>query len=474
MRVLLVSHRFPPAHRAGTEQYVEGLARWLIGAGHEVTVLAAEKDIGRADLSLGERAHAAVPGLRVLELVNNLFHADFAQTFAHPSIERLFAGVLERERPEVVHFHHLTYLSLRLPELAKQRGAAVLFTLHDFGLECARFGQLLHADGSLCPTVDPQRCGACLCSFPFAQGALERQAGRAVAALRRGLGFDLSRAARAARVKLARGRRAEAAGQVDPARAQALASGVQRRAQAVREQVLPNVDLFLVPSELLRRRTLALGVPPERVLRIPTGAPAGARWPETGVPTPDPSLLFLGTFSHHKGPHVLLEAWSRTPPALRERCGLELHGPVGGDGEYVRRLRLRAAELGVRLGEPLDAAGVAAAMRRAWLLVVPSLWYENSPLVLQEARRARLPVLASDLGALPEVLDQGAGWLFPAGDAAALAERLAAFMADPAGLERARERVPPPLEFDATAGRTAECYSRVLRSLDLRPGPRTS
>jgi NAD(P)-dependent dehydrogenase (short-subunit alcohol dehydrogenase family) len=62
MRVLLVTHRFPPAHQAGTERHVEALARELAARGHEVLVLTAEKDLAQPDLSLRRRVHAAGEG----------------------------------------------------------------------------------------------------------------------------------------------------------------------------------------------------------------------------------------------------------------------------------------------------------------------------------------------------------------------------------------------------------------------------
>ncbi len=69
MRILLVSHRYPPLHTAGTEVYTADLAAGLVERGHEVTVFATEKDIAREHLSLGEREHE---GVKVVELVNNL------------------------------------------------------------------------------------------------------------------------------------------------------------------------------------------------------------------------------------------------------------------------------------------------------------------------------------------------------------------------------------------------------------------
>ncbi|MEM9382996.1 MAG: glycosyltransferase, partial [Planctomycetota bacterium] len=164
MRVLYVTHLYPPAHSAGVEVFASTTARLLAGSGHRVTVLTTEKDIARPDLSMRRSSHE---GVEVVELVNNLFARRFDETWRRPAIDRAFEGLLDELRPDLVHVHHLLYLSSGLLEVCRRRGIPVVLTLHDFWLGCARFGQLLHADGSRCASVDPARCGTCLPSLDW-------------------------------------------------------------------------------------------------------------------------------------------------------------------------------------------------------------------------------------------------------------------------------------------------------------------
>ena len=124
--------------------------------GHSVAVFAAEKDVARSHGALERREWE---GITVHELVNNLCHDDFRETYAWEAAERAFERVLDLEKPDLVHAMHLLYLSSGCLESAARRGIPVLFTLHDFWLQCPRMGQLLHADGSLCATIDFARCG---------------------------------------------------------------------------------------------------------------------------------------------------------------------------------------------------------------------------------------------------------------------------------------------------------------------------
>ncbi len=139
-------------------------------------------------------------------------------------------------------------------------------------------------------------------------------------------------------------------------------------------------------------------------------------------------LLFLGTISPHKGPDVVVEAWRRAVPD--GSTGLRLHGPVS-DPDVA---------LGHPVGPVLDRAGVAAALSGASALVMGSRWAENAPLVILEARSAGCPVLAPDVGGIPELIEEGVdGWLYPVGDVEALAERITRLLSSPPLTPR-----PPP------------------------------
>ncbi len=101
------------------------------------------------------------------------------------------------------------------------------------------------------------------------------------------------------------------------------------------------------------------------------------------------------------------------------------------------------------------------------VLVVPSLWYENSPVVIQEAFAAGVPVIASDVGALPEKVGS-AGWLFPVGDANRLQELLKDIISAGSWKGGAGAKGAPKPIADAV-GQLLEIYSEVLLS---SPKPR--
>jgi len=442
MKILLVSHGYPPHAQGGAENYTADLARGLVRRGHTVDVLAARKEISRPDLSwqTGEDQ-----GVQLHELVNNLFHERFEETWKHPAIERLFAERVAALAPEVVHFQHLLGWSFGCTRVPSAR---VYFTLHDYWLSCPRFGQRRHADGGLCERVDFERCGTCLSGFKFSQTPLQRGVGRSLAGVRSLTGLDLGPLARRAAPS---GGAGDAS---DPARAGEFAQAARVRTEAARALVLPEVRRFFAPSLFLRQRFLdEWPLEPERVVHLPFGfepQPARAAARSEGTLR----IAFLGALISVKGPQLLLEAWSRIDPALRARAELVLHGRRGHEPAFQAELDRLAQACGARIAGALPRTEVPALLARTDLLVVPSLWWENAPLVIQEALAARTPLLVADAGGMAEFVEPEVdGWRFPLGDAAALAQILGGLLARPERLRalpgRARALPTPEQHLEA-------------------------
>ena len=454
VRVLLVSHRYPPANTAGTEVYTALVASRLCAAGEEVEVFCAEKAVGEPDRSLRVREHE---GVRVHEFVNNLHLSGFRETWELPEAERAFAAVLDEFQPDVVHINHLMYLSLGCLKEARERGVAVVFTLHDLWLSCPRWGQRLGWDGELCPEVDLARCGECMGNTKFAQTSMEERISGWLVRLKETTGLDLAEAARQARRLLAERGAAE---EPTPALAAELGEEVRERDAGVRA-LASGVDKFLSPSRFVADELVRWGLDAGRVEHLGTGLAEGdmpARVPRADVVR----VRFLGSLIPSKGAHVLVDAWSRLSPAARARGELVLFGPPGHDAAYTASLERAVEAAGARWGGLLDRDEVPRELAQTDLVCLPSLWFENLPLVILEARAAGVPLLVSDLGGLTEaVSDSAGGWRFDAGDPAALAAKLEELLLDPSALDAIK--VPPAPGADAHFERLFEVFHEVKR-----------
>jgi glycosyltransferase involved in cell wall biosynthesis len=201
--------------------------------------------------------------------------------------------------------------------------------------------------------------------------------------------------------------------------------------------------------------------PAEPVGAVAQSGPAasgGERAPDGGRPV----VFAAGRLAPQKGFGVLLDAaarWRDLEPAPRL--------VIAGDGPLAGELKARAASLGVPAEFPGRRDDVPAMLASAAVFVLPSLW-EGQPLVLQEALRAGVPVVATRVGGIPGLTGDAAAVLVPPGDAARLAEAVRAVLREPALAGRlraaARERAATlPSEDDAVAA-ALKCYAEVAGS----------
>jgi glycogen(starch) synthase len=227
---------------------------------------------------------------------------------------------------------------------------------------------------------------------------------------------------------------------------------------------LRRADAVVVLTERTAAALRTAGVPAERVLVNPSGfdpalfaGPFGDAFPAV----PRPRIGYVGRLAPQKRPDLLVEAFGR----MRTTASLVLVGD-GPDRALVRRVvaasagRDRITEVGF-----VDHTRVPAVLASLDVLALPSA-YEEMGSVLTEAMASGLPVVASDVGGIPEVVRDGeTGLLVPPGDVDALARALDRLVADPALRSRlaegARDR-SQAYSWPHLAGRVADLYARVL------------
>jgi glycosyltransferase involved in cell wall biosynthesis len=312
---------------------------------------------------------------------------------------------------------HLLNLSVGVVAQARRHGARVVLTLHDYWLSCPRDGLRMRADLGICERVDHRVCATCLKDSPYLTPPLQR--GLSIAARRAGAGRQLHRvhalAPRATQWALGILRRAW------PGAGEDLAGAMDLRARAVRAALM-NVDAFLAPTAFARERTLELGVAPGQVVVSRYGAVPGPTRPRQARDGRR-RVGFVGTLAPHKGLHVLVEAFRRLdlPDAT-----LDIHGSPSVYPGYVERVgRLAGEDPRIRFRGAFPEGEQATILEGLELLVVPSVWWENSPLTALEGLAAGVPVVASRIGGLPEIVEHGrSGLLVAPGDAEALSEAL--------------------------------------------------
>ena len=228
------------------------------------------------------------------------------------------------------------------------------------------------------------------------------------------------------------------------------------------DAILGEVSQIVAPSRHVRDRFAAAGLDPARVIVSSNGIDT-ARFLMRPPRRPGPLRLgFIGGLTVSKAPHALIEAWRRLPHGGGHGGdGRRVRRPYHGDDSYRGTIDPLLSLPGVQAIGPVPHDESRTLLSTLDVLVVPSIWEENNPLAILEAFAAGVPVVASRIGGIPEIVSHGTnGLLFEPGNVDDLARALGRFV------DRARPARTPARGHPARAepGRRDAGNARDLRS----------
>ncbi|BCM93102.1 D-inositol-3-phosphate glycosyltransferase [Abditibacteriota bacterium] len=430
MKIILTVHQFLPDYYAGTEIITLNIAKELMRRGHDVTVVTGFPtseplpDSERFDSYSYEgipverflHSHAPMGGRNnVVELSYN-----------NPLFGRFFHKLLREKQPDVVHFVHLARLSASAIEACVQLKVPMVYTATDFWMICP-LHQLRLPDNSMCAGPDALSAN-CVRHYMDFVGQIQ--------SIHRSAGGDLNHPAagavppeilaRASKIPdwLLRFLVRAANRNLVPVRSiRNRVKALSARPQFMRRQ-MNKINVVLAPSQIVQKILIRNGVKAERVRLLPYGINLGPipRRTDKGKQR-QLRVGFIGSLYEHKGCHLLVEAvkaldsesavelkiYGRSDPGWASAIYFDPLQELIGDDP---RIELCGGFPNDRVGEVLSSLDV---------LVVPSIWYENTPIVIYEALTAGCPVIATDLSGMSEIVHHEVnGLLFPVGDVAAL------------------------------------------------------
>lgn len=425
MKIVQAIHGFPPHAMAGSEIYTYHLSKEL-SKSHEVYIFCRVSDYSREEYTTD---HYIYDGLNVFTLNNTFRYCDtFEKTYKNDVISGIFGNFLDHIRPDIVHFGHLTCLSTTLIKETKKRNIPVVLTLHDYWLLCQR-GQFLKRDLSLCPEQKDHECVKCLIE-PYASFCGKK--GRFIPLLKRNIGdfFGVSPWLKTIYQKLKISREEEHI------------ALIQERMKHIYEMI-GLVDVFISPSRCLMHRFTGCGIPAGKIMYLDYGFDTESF--ERIQRTRSDKLRFgyIGTLIPSKGIHILIEAFNTFQVKDIE---LKIYGkeiPYDGFPHYGDYLRNTVRTEKIRFMGEYHFKEIVRILPEIDVMVVPSLWNENSPLVIHEAFLARVPVIASRCGGVTELIQHEMnGLLFERGNADDLRRAIENVIQSPQLLEKFRQNIP--------------------------------
>jgi glycosyltransferase involved in cell wall biosynthesis len=418
MKILIAVHHFPPTFTSGAEWRAHRTARGLQQAGHQVQVVCVESITNGVEQTL-KYTKTNCDGLAVHRLYLDTSQLPFQWSYRNPLIGQYVGDLLQEFKPDVLHLISGYLMSGSTVEAAQELGVPVVLTLTDFWFLCPRI-TLVRSDGSLCVSpAEPLACTLCLRKQKRRYRLLDQLSGGAIG--------------------------------------QALCLAWQKRGsallRALRERrcyllsLLDTVDAAISPSRFLQSLFEAQGVSPRHFVHMRQGLDV-SDWVEA-EPLKDNSHLqfgYIGQIAAHKGVDILIAAFQRLHAGERS-LRLVICGDMEQFPRFVRQLRKRVvSRRDVVFTGRFEHSKIRQVHAGIDVLVVPSVWYENSPNVILEAFATGTPVVVSRLGGMAELVTDGVnGFQFEAGDAGDLARVLQRFIDQP-DLVRALGREMPAVK----------------------------
>jgi glycosyltransferase involved in cell wall biosynthesis len=428
MRVLVLTHSHPRLTRGGAEIAAASLARGLrVHFNVEAFLLGCsyKPETERVGVVLtqpfGDKDF-------VYQAQNSFDHFKFANR--DPKFPKMLADLLRELKPNIVHFHHYTVFGVEAFAIVKRvlPEARIVLTLHEFLAICHNHGQMIKKmSAHLCDAEDMIACSRCFPEFGPRDFFLRK---------------------------------------------------------AYIRTFFNHVDLFISPSKFLAQRYVEWGLPKGKLLvieNVPSDSEAESGSNKSvdaranlqsgfgvngGAFGRKPIRVgFFGQLSPLKGVAVLLDAARELAANKVNNLSIEIYGDYSNQPmEFQEAVIGALAEAGgrVRFHGPYDNAKVHRLMRSVDAVVVPSIWWENSPVVIQEALANERPVICSDIGGMAEAVRDGLdGLWFSAGDSMSLAEVLMGISHSPEILTRLGTTLRKPRPVAQVVQAHVEAYRQL-------------
>jgi glycosyltransferase involved in cell wall biosynthesis len=402
MKILIVANGFPPTAFGGVEIYTQNLARALKARDHSVLVFCRESNADLTDFTI---QRDAVNGINVVRVINDFKQIDtFADTYLDQNVDEIFLRLMAEFEPDIVHFNHTIALSANLPTLAKSQNVPIVTTLHDYW--------------SFCHRVHLQDWRKQQCNGPHQGGDCYRcviRTEKRRTFLRKFFRWGRSVLSFPLRQKIRR-RFVEDAASI-------IAVTGQRTDFDIRNRIFKrNLELskvVYVPSKYVRHAYQLNGYDDLEMQVLPLGVEAPKSDKTRGQDPERLTMGYVGTIVAGKGVHVLVKAFHEWKD---DRGRLLIYGRDDVDRGYIRRIqKIVLADHRIQLMGPFDPDTRDEIFTQIDYMVIPSVVPETFSLVAREALIRGVPVIASNIGALPEIIIPGEnGYLFTPGDVPSL------------------------------------------------------
>lgn len=384
MKILTVIHGYPPYYRAGSEVYSQTLARKL-SDNHEIQVFARHENSFLPSFHYSTVLDYGDP--RILLHLINIPITKYRYKFINEEVNIRFEKIIDDFKPDLIHFGHLNHLSISLPEIATKRGIPTVYTLHDFWLMCPR-GRFVQRNSEellkLCDGQEDKKCATeCYKGyFTGDEGLLNAE----IAYWQQWVSTRMKQT----------------------------------------KKIVEYVDHFIAPSKFLMNKFVKeFNIPHTKISYLDYGFDLNRLKDRNRIPEEDFIFGYIGTHTPEKGIDLLLKAFSSLSANAKLRIWGALSQETAGLKAIANHFPQKVKDKIEWMGNYENENIVTEVFNKVDAIVIPSIWGENSPLVIHEAEQLRIPVITADYGGMAEYVQDGInGLLFKHKDIESLSEKM--------------------------------------------------
>lgn len=404
MKILKVIHGYPMRYNAGSEVYSQTLCRALADEKHKIEIFTREENSFETDFALHQECDAL--DSRITLNIINIPSERYRNKYCISEVNQKFANVLDRFKPDIIHIGHLNHLSLSMLSVAEKNNIPMVYTLHDYWLMCPR-GQFIQRNSKekeispLCDRQIDERC-ARNCYAGYFSGISEHEEEEIYYWTR----------------------------------------WISHRMSKIHEMI-DKISLFIAPSHYLRNKFIKeFGLPENKVIYQDYGFDLNRLQGHKSNKNKPFTFGYIGTHIPAKGIQHLLEAFTM----LSGQSHLKIWGRARGEhtNPLKKSVDLLPLEIQKRIkwpGEYQNEDIVQDVFNEVDAIVIPSIWYENSPLVIHEAQQIGVPVITADIGGMSEYVHHEVnGLLFKHRNPTSLAQQMQRFVDNPSWSQKLGER----------------------------------
>ena len=398
-KIAIVCHSYPSVTKGGAEVAAYALFRGLRHIGFDAIFIGACDEANRHRLAFSDNNEFAV--YYDSERYERFYH------LAARSVEEQVVRTIRDQRVDVVNFHH--FLNIGLNSLRAVRAMPAMqcfYTMHEFLAMCNNDGQMVTRGSQLlCSQATNEACVNCFPEFLRSQFTMRKE---------------------------------------------------------TMMDVFGRFDGFIAPSQFLADRFVKWGLPGDRTVVIENGLLGSTLHQRKLKADSVWTFGYFGQVNPYKGVDVILEAAEliAADAQLANTMRVRIHGNfVGLPQSFIDRFNaaLKSFPFLFYAG-PYSSSSVYRLMSECDYVLVPSTWWENSPVVIQEAYSVNTPVICSGIGGLAEKVQDGiSGLHFDVGNASDLL-RVMSIAADPKVSESLRAGIPTV----TSASDMARSYARFF------------